>query len=393
MATEGCAADSGEFRRILMVQLVVCAILPIGLAVKVAIESEHLFPDFFGLWSFGRYVLTHAPATIYDEHALTAFQTGFGMHAERGVFGFFYPPWILLLLAPFGALPYGVARVAWLVLTFGLYVAALTAWRWQRPVLALLLVAPSSAMCLMVGQNGFVIAALMLGGMRLLPTRPLVAGALLGALACKPQFAVLVPFVLLFGRHWRAMAGAALCVALLSLAATLAFGVEIWAAWLAFLPSHAGTLTAGRTALLVMMPTVTSAVLLLGGSATVAHIAQGAAVLAAVLALWRVRARQDIEAQAVLPLATILATPYAFHYDLPMVTGAVLAVIAARIAMAGRFENLELPLLLGCVVAPVLLPARLGTATAIMPVIFAGALWMMARPRYRPRLSSSQHVA
>ena len=392
MATGGCAADSGEFRRLLITVLAVCAILPLEFAVKAAIEWEHLFPDFFGLWSFGRYVLTHAPASIYDERALHAFQTGLGMSPDRS-YPFPYPPCILLLLAPFGALLYVVARVAWLLLAFGAYAAALAAWRWQRPVAALLLLAPSSAVCFLVGQNGFFVAALMLGGMRLLWTRPLTAGALLGAVACKPQMAVLIPFVLLFGRHWRATAGAGIAIAVLTLVTTLAFGVDIWAAWLAFIRDQAGTVMAGRAALLDMMPTVRSAVLLLGGSAAAAQIAQAAGVLAGLVAVWRVRARQDLEAQAVLPLATFLATPYAFHYDLPMVTGAVLSVIAARIAAAGRFENFELPLLLGCIVAPVLLPARVGATTAIMPVIIAGAAWMLARPRYRLRAASSQHVA
>lgn len=378
--TDRWAADGPECRRMLAVLLMSCAILPLVYVIKLATAPEPLFPDFFGLWSFGRYVLTHAPATIYDEPALHAFQTGFGMPPDKA-YKFLYSPWILLLLAPIGALPYAAARIVWLVLTFTVYAAAVAAWRWQRPMAALLLLAPSSAVCFLVGQNGFLTATLMLGGMRLLPTRPFAAGVLLAAVGYKPQFAVLVPFVLLFGKHWRAMVGAGVAAAMLSLAVTLAFGPAIWGAWLATVRDQPAAVTAGRDALLDMMPTVTSAALLLGGGAKVAFVAQVAGALAGLLALWRVRGRQDAEAQAVLPLAALLTTPYAFHYDLPMTTGAVLAVIAARIAAAGQFDQIEFALLLACVAAPVLLISHIGgLATAALPAIFAGTLWFMQRP-------------
>jgi hypothetical protein len=370
--------EGREYRRVLTVLLFVSAIMPLIWIVKLIITPETLFPDFFGLWSFGRYVLTHVPTTIYDDRLLLGFQTGLGMPAESN-YPFPYPPWILLILAPFGALPYAAARGVWLALTFVAYVAALTAWRWQRSTMGLLLLAPSSSVCFLVGQNGFVTAALMLGGIRLLLTRPLVAGALLASVAYKPQLAVLVPFVLLFGRHWRAIIGAGLCVAMLSLTAALAFGISIWGAWLVCMRDHAAELSGGRNALLDMMPTVTSAVLLLGGGMLMAHIAQTAGALVGLLAVWRVRAREDPEAQAVLPLATILATPYAFSYDLPMITGAVLAVIAVRIAAVERFDQMEFPLLLACILTPTLLPARYGPIAVVVPVTFALCLWIMCR--------------
>ena len=364
-------------RRVLWVMLAVCVVLPAKLLLPLLNAPQPRFPDFFGLWSFGRYALAHAPATIYDDRLLSAFQAGLGLTPGAGSYSFLYPPWTLLLFVPLGALPYAVARVAWLVLTFGMYAWALTAWRWQRPLQGLLLLAPSSAYCFIVGQNGFLTAALMLGGMRLLWTRPLTAGMLLAALGCKPQLAILVPFVLLFGRHWRATAGAFLGVAVLSVAATLAFGVDTWDAWLQSMRGQAGALTAGRQPLLHLMPTLTSAVLLAGGTAGAAYIVQAAGALGGVLALWRVRCRRDAEARAVLPLATILATPYAFHYDLTTATGAALAVIAARLS-TGQFRPLEFPLLVSCVVLPTILAAHIGAMAAAVPVVFAATLWLMS---------------
>lgn len=354
-----------------------CAVLPLMWIAKLAMTAEPQFPDFFGLWTHGRYVLTHVPATVYDDDALRAFQVGLGM--PDGFFPYPYPPWALLVLAPLGALPYDVARIAWLGVTFGAYVAVLGVWRWDRLVVLLLFAAPATAVGFLVGQNGFLTAALMLGGLRLLPVRPLLAGALLAAIGYKPQFAIMVPFALLFGGHWRAILGAALATIGLTLASIAAFGPEIWPAWLGYMQHQGAALSAGRNDLLDMMPTVTSAVLLLGGGVTAAHLAQAAGVLAALAALWRVRGRHDPEAQAVLPLATLLATPYAFAYDLPMCCGALLAVIAARLAAGGRFAPLELPLLLACIAMPAILPVRSGAACVMIPALFAVACWAMSR--------------
>jgi hypothetical protein len=381
MPRTGWAADGAEVRRVLIALAVVCALLPVEIVVKLALNSDVLFPDFFALWSWGRFVLTHAPATIYDDRTIFAF------HAEQGMpdglyYPFWYPPWILLLLAPLGALPYPLARAGWLVVTFALYLAALAAWRWERKLVVVASLAPSSAICFLVGHNGFLSAALMLGGLRLLRSRPMTAGALLAALAYKPQLAVLAPFVLLFGRHWRAMAGAALAVCVLSLAVTVAFGPEIWGAWMVNMRDQAMGATPRLSAQYDKMPTVNSAVLLLGGTMGLARAAQVAGACAGIFALWRVRGRVDAEANAVLALSAILATPYAFLYDLPVTTGAVLAVIAARIAAKGQFGSVEFPLLLGCVILPVVLVARAGPLAAVVPAVFAALVYVFARERY-----------
>jgi hypothetical protein len=160
---------------------------------------------------------------------------------------------------------------------------------------------------------------------------------------------------------------------------TAGFGTGIWGAWLESLRGHSNELSGARDALRDMMPTVMSAVLLLGGGKVFAAIVQAGFVLAGLLAVWRVRARADSVAQAVLPLATILATPYAFDYDLPMVTGAVLAVIAGRIGAGGLFDQPAFVVLLACVAAPMVLPARLGAIAAVVPVIYAWGLWVMCR--------------
>lgn len=328
-----------------------------------------LYPDVWGFWTFGRYVLTHPPATIYDPAALHAYQAGLGMPVENGFYPYPYPPWFLLAVAPLGGLPYPAAALAWRAVTFAALVVAVGAWRWQWDRALLLSVAPACALSFVVGQNGFLTAALMLGGLRLLPVRPVLAGALLAATAYKPQLALLVPAFLLFGAHWRALAGAVLGTALLTAATSLLFGLAVWPAWADAMQAQALALTAGRGPKLDQMPTVTAAVQLLGGSAEIARALQALAAVGALAALWRVRRRAE---GILLPLATFVATPYAFGYDLPVLTG------AALLSLGGPRS----PGLLLIVLAPCLLVLPFGAV--MVSLLFAVALWHYAT---RPALA------
>ena len=356
-----------SLRVVLWASLALAAIF----AVQEWQTSEILYPDVWGFWTFGRYALTHAPATIYDDAALHAFQTGLGIPDENGFYPYPYPPWFLLAVTPLGWLPYPAAALLWRGVTFGGLVLALGAWRWPRDGqwdrALLLAVAPACALSFVVGQNGFLTAALMVGGLRLLPVRPVLAGALLAATAYKPQLALLVPAFLLFGGHGRALGGAVLGAAALTIASGLVFGWAMWPAWAHAMQEQVLSLTAGRTPKLDQMPTVTAAVQLLGGGTGLARWVQAAAAAGALVALWRARRRMD---PVVLPLATFLATPYAFGYDLPLLTAA--ALVAA--------DDRQPALLLVLVLAPCLL--ALPSGSVAVALLFGATLWIrIAGPR------------
>jgi len=83
------------------------------------------------------------------------------------------------------------------------------------------------------GHNGLLTAALIAGALTQLDRRPLIAGILIGLLAYKPQFGLLIPLVLAVSGRWRVFVAASVTVAALALAVTLAFGVDVWTAFLA----------------------------------------------------------------------------------------------------------------------------------------------------------------
>jgi len=91
--------------------------------------------------------------------------------------------------------------------------------------------APASVVTIVVGQNSFFTAAIVLGGIVLLDRRPWLAGVLFGLLVVKPHLVLLVPVALVAVGAWRTIASAALTAGLLVAASAAIWGVDPWIAW------------------------------------------------------------------------------------------------------------------------------------------------------------------
>ena len=191
VALGGWVIDSRQGRLVILPMLV----------LFMAYAAEHYVSrvpagDFTALWSYGRSMLVQPSAVLYDVGALHAFQVGLGMDPARD-FPFPYPPVFLLMVWPLGLLPLGQAYYAWVGLTFAAFVWAVAGPRPNALVVLAILAAPASTMNVIAGQSGFLSGALLIGGLRVIGTRPWLGGLLLGLLTYKPQFGLLVPVALL----------------------------------------------------------------------------------------------------------------------------------------------------------------------------------------------------
>jgi len=168
------------------------------------------------------------------------------------------------------------------------------------------------------GQNGFLTAGLLGGGLMLLEERPLVAGVCFGLLAYKPQFGLLLPLALIAGRHWRAFASAGMTTAAASLVSYAVFGADTWRAFFSSLRlTRTYILEQGATGW-EKIQSVFSAVRMLGGGIETAYAIHGVvAVLVALTVLWIWYRPLPISLKAAaLATATTLITPYVLDYDL-----------------------------------------------------------------------------
>ena len=344
-----------------------------GTAANYATQpGDSLFPDFFGLWSYGRFALSHPASDIYRAGDIISFQHGLAPSLPEGHgYPFPYPPTFLLALAPLGALPYAVARAAFLAATFPLFLLAVGMRAPSQLLVAAAAAAPVTAVVMCSGQSGFLAAALLVGGLALAPGRPLAAGILLGLLTYKPQLGILVPFALVGAGYWRAGAVAGLTAMAMAAAATAAFGWGMWAAWLGSLAGFVSSVDASGTGLDRIMPTVSGAMRLLGAGTAATACVQAASSAAMAAWVWSVARREpDRVAMTVLPAATFLATPYAFVSDMTLVVAAALAVIGDAMRERDSFHLAEVAALAAALSAPVFMlsPATAGFPCALLSV-------------------------
>jgi alpha-1,2-mannosyltransferase len=360
----GCGAaltwrpDSDKFRLLALILLVLSAAYGIAyLGVAVSRGWPGGFGDSFALWSWGRFVAAHAAATIYDPAALRPAQLALGMDPGAS-WPFAYPPSFLLVLWPLGQLPGWLSLVLLMGVSLPLYLWATLGRDWRPPRLFAVLAAPTTAIALVSGQSGFLAAALLVGGVRLAADRPLAAGILLGLLTYKPQLGLLVPVALVAARLWQPLVAAVATAVLLVAATSLLFGVAAWPAWSAAIPAFSRQFAAENSQIVHLMPTVLAALLQHGVAPATARLAQWMMTAAAAAAVWLLfRPGPSLLAAAGLLIAALLATPYAFVYDMPILTTAIVWLVTERQRTEMAFGTGEMLVLLLAMLAPMTLAA------------------------------------
>lgn len=292
---------------------------PVALAflfvAALALAAQFVRPysvDFVSYWAAGSLVLDGNAAAAYDLDVHRAVEEQ--AVAVRGGMPFPYPPPFLILAAPFASLDFVPALIAWVVVTFAVYAFAL---RQVAPRAGWIGGAfPPVMTNAIVGQTGFLMFGLLAGGLALLPKRPLLAGAMLGLLVLKPQLGLVLPFVLLAGREWRAIAGVAAGSLGLLLVGAASFGADSYVAWLGQAPLYAEIARTGLTGW-NEMASVYAALRLagLGDSPALAlHLLVALVAVVAACAVWR-RTKATGARAASLAAATALASPYLYGYD------------------------------------------------------------------------------
>jgi hypothetical protein len=274
--------------------------------------------DFVNYWSAGHLVREHNIAPIFTRYGFLAqehrlFDPDLPWHFWS------YPPVMLFVVAPLGFLSYIPGLIVWSVLGVLALVPAARRFLPNPREAALLVVCPAAAINVGLGQNGAFTAVILLVGLSLWERRPILAGAVLGCLILKPQLALMLPIAVLAERRWTTMVAAGAVAGVLLLLSIPAFGLDAWRGFFGdSLQTQQLMLTQGSGPFQWMMPTVLMSGRLMGLPTTLAMTAQAIAAVAAVWAAWRGwRSGADFETRAcLLMVATFVASPQAFNYDL-----------------------------------------------------------------------------
>ena len=281
--------------------------------------------DFVNFWS-GPFLAWSGRATdVYNWPVYHAFQqSAFGSGIDP--YNYSYPPVLLLLTAPLAALPYLPALAIWLITSWLCFWRALATALPGRDGLLLALAVPAVFVNAYGGQNGAWTAALLGGGLCLLPRRPVVAGVLFGLLIYKPHLGLLIPLALIAGRQWYALFSAGAVVIALVSASLLLFGPQLWSDYAHHADALRHSALQDGTGLWHRTVSVFMFVRHLTGSNHVAYGVQAAAAVtgAAIVAFAWFRDAPIAARNALLVLGTFIATPYLQDYDL--VVSAFIAV-------------------------------------------------------------------
>jgi hypothetical protein len=295
-----------------------------------------------------------------------------------------YPPHYLLLLLPFGLLPFAPAGVLFVGLSLAGAVAA--CWRFARGkkerivYLCSLLLCPASAITVCIGQNTFLTCALLVSGFGFAKQRPVLGGMLLGLLTYKPQLWLMVPVALIADRQWKALASAFATAAALMALSVAVFGLQPWRDWIEIMTAPSALYDQWRVIARLNGQSVYTYATLMGASEPLANLAQAASALFAAACVWRCYRRpmtEDLRLAALLA-ATMLAAPHVIDYD-AVLLGIAATLFFLRASSDGlRFGDTALAALIWA--SPLMNPPsvfRIGLATPFLIATFLA--WVMAR--------------
>ena len=274
--------------------------------------------DFVNVWAAGRLVLDGRPDAAYDWSIHKTVENAVIGYDFAGYYAWLYPPPFLFVAALLATLPLAAAQAIWSFLTFPAYIAAVRMIVGHRIGILIACAFPAVLSNFVVGQNGFLSAALLGGTLGFMEKRPILAGSFLGVLTYKPQFGILFPIVLVVSGRWRMFWAAAVVALLVNATSWIAFGTATWIAFFNSLPMASEAFLSQGQADYGKLQSIFGLVRFLGGSEILAWSAQGILVgglVIAVCAIWRTHVAFELKAAA-LGVGALLSTPYLYMYDL-----------------------------------------------------------------------------
>ena len=301
--------------------------------------------DFINVWAAGRLVLDGVPAQAYDWDIQKQVEVAKLGQDFVGYFAWHYPPPFLFVASLLAKLPYQLAYIGWAAVSFLPFLVVMRAIVGRPFGYLLALAIPIAFINALVGQNGFLTAALIGGTLYLIPIRPVLAGICLGLLTYKPQYGLLFPIALIVAGQWRVFVSAGITAVVMAFASWLAFGIDSWLAFFHWMPQFSQAFLTEGKAPWWKLQSIFALVRYFGGSEPLGWAFQWVltASVAVVMALiWRSRVPYTLKAAA-LAAGTLLTTPYLFMYD--MMVLAIPVAFMVRIGLKSGFRAYELPLL------------------------------------------------
>jgi arabinofuranan 3-O-arabinosyltransferase len=337
--------------------------------------------DFANYWMAARLVFEGRTQDLFGPHP------GYFVHM-RETFGadypwhnWSYPPNYLFTVLPLGFLPYKVAMVAYLLGTFLLFCGAFHLGDKKPGVFQLVLLIPAVFANIDAAQNGFLTAALLIGGLAARETRPIFAGILIGLLTVKPQLGFLLPLLLLFERRWLVIGVAAATAIALGALSLVIFGLASWQGYLHdIVPYQTKVMAEMHGPFQLMVPSTLGSFLSFQApfeTAMAIHLVVAATALALYCASLQLLKNPGARAASTV-FAIFVITPYSVTYDLVSLSAAVCLWCVADARRSGRPADRYLVLAcMAVALLPMLTPAIIVAGLPVSPLVIIAAWCLM----------------
>lgn len=371
------------------------AIFIAGALIEVSkTELISVSVDFYVFWAAAKLALQGLPLDAFDVTRIG--EVAAVTHDDWMPWA--YPPGFLLLVTPFGLLPFAPAWAAFMVVSVAALALASRPFTAGRPhVLLAMALAPALLPCLLVGQTSILwLAGLMAALAALRAERPLLAGLFIGLLTLKPQLGLLLPVALIAAGQWRAILSATVTTLALAAIPTALYGTAYWPEMLAMMAQHGDTVR-NAIADLNLMISAYSGLAFLGVAEPAALTAQWtltALCAVAVFLTWR-RASVSFDLRAATLLSAIpLASPYLWHYESAFLAPAALFLLRDGIITRTRPATVILGLAMWLSLGPsALVLLKSGAADVFrpvfLPIALAALLTCLWHALLRPRPSAT----
>jgi Glycosyltransferase family 87 len=400
IAGGGASGPQDQLRLVLIASLLGAMLSAVLIAQFLLPDSDFLVrrngvvqvyagADFANWWTSARLALSGEAIKLYDPPAyIEAMHRMLSPALDNHIWS--YPPHALLLALPFGLAPYFWALALWTMSTFTAFLFAVRPARGaaDRAWLALAVVLmPATLINLFAGQTGLLVGALLIGALRVVETRPALAGVLLGLATIKPQLGAVMPLAFICIGAWRAIAVAIATTFMLVAASILIFGAQAWAGYFSVtIPLQSDMLEQSKGFFAYMMPSSFVAARLVGLSVGFATATQGAvSVAAALLCIGALRQTPAVALRNAIAMVTALClSPYVFNYDMTAASAALLVLARSRPNLPRTTSYLIALALL----APALVMIVNPLGFPIIPITNLALLAMLAREAYLTSVDS-----
>ncbi|MBI2256286.1 MAG: DUF2029 domain-containing protein [Proteobacteria bacterium] len=320
------------FANVLVVLILLAQWLHAAVTGDLSFRGHAIGLDFVNTWLGAKLTLAGDVSPLFDFNAYNRLlKELFNAHFPNHMWS--YPPHLLPLVAPLGALPYPLAYAIWCFATWLTFLLGSRALGFRDMDLLLLATSPAICMNIIAGQTGALAAGCLMLALAYSARRPIIAGIAVAVLTVKPQFGLIIPIEWLLRRRFLAIAiGVAATLALVGLSLAI-LGASAWQGFFdVTMPSMRTVMLSGQPAAAkVMQPNWASSLRLLGLPYRPAIALQ--TIFSLILIGWWLRLAWKMQSthpdegrirHALLLMASVLATPYIHNYDLVLVAPVVI---------------------------------------------------------------------